>query len=59
MTFAYRSSCYLFYGFTQLNAVNAELELEESVSELMTSHEVHGRGDLVWKIEGKVVKIVF
>ncbi len=43
MTFAYRSTC-----FTPLNMVYSELELEESMSELMTGHEVHGGGDLVW-----------
>jgi hypothetical protein len=43
MTFAYGSTCY----FAPLNTVYAELELEESVSELMTGHEVHDRGDLV------------
>ncbi len=57
LTFAYRSMCYLFYGFPPLNTIYAEFELEESVSELMTGHEVHERGDLVWKIEGKVVKV--
>jgi hypothetical protein len=45
MTFAYHSTCY----FAPLNAVYAELELEESVSELMTGHEVHSGGDLDWK----------
>jgi hypothetical protein len=54
MTFAYSSTCY----FPPLNAVYAELELEESVSELMTGHEVHDGGDLDWKIEGKVVKVL-
>jgi hypothetical protein len=53
MTFAYRSTCYLFYAFTPLNMVHAELELEESMSELMTCHEVHDGGDLGWKMEGK------
>ncbi len=47
MAFDYHSTCYLFYGFTPLNTVFAELELEESMSELMTDHEVHDRGNLV------------
>jgi hypothetical protein len=58
MTFAYRSTCYLFYGFPPLNTVYVELELEETVSELMTCHEVHDGGDLVWKMEGKKLKEV-
>jgi hypothetical protein len=41
MTFAYRSTCY----FAPLNRVHAKLQLEESVSELMTGHEVHDRGE--------------
>jgi hypothetical protein len=53
LTFAYRSTCYLFYSFTQLNMVYSELELEESMTELMTSQEVHGGGDLVWKIHSR------
>jgi hypothetical protein len=44
--------CYLFYDFTPLSTVYTELELEEPVSELMTGHEVHEGGDLVWKMEG-------
>jgi hypothetical protein len=50
--------CYLFYSFSPLNTVNSELELEESVSELMTGHEVHDGGDKVLKIEGKLVKVL-
>jgi hypothetical protein len=52
MTCAYRSTCY----FTPLNTVHAELELEESVSELMTGHEVHEGGNLVSEMEGKKFK---
>jgi hypothetical protein len=59
MTFAHHSICYLFYCFTPLNAVYAELELEESMSELMIGQEVHDMGDLVCKIEEKVVKVLF
>jgi hypothetical protein len=44
---------YLLYCSTPLNTVYAEPELEESVSELMTGHEVHGRSDLVWKIHSR------
>ncbi len=55
MICAYRFTCY----FTPLNTDYAELELEESMSVLMTGQEVHDRGDLVWKIEGKVVKVLF
>ncbi len=51
--------CYLFYIFTPLNTVYAELELEESVSELMIGHEVHNRVGLGWKIEGKILKVIF
>jgi hypothetical protein len=40
MIFAYRSTCY----FAPLNMVYAELELEESVSELMAVKEVRGWG---------------
>jgi hypothetical protein len=43
------SSHVLFiYGFTPLNTIYAELELEKSVSELMTGQEVHARSDLVF-----------
>ncbi len=59
LTLSYRVMCYLFYDITQLNMVYAKLELEESVSELMIGQELHDRGDLVWKIEGKVVKVLF
>jgi hypothetical protein len=44
------------YCFTPLNTVHAKLELEESMPELMTGQEVHNRGDLVWKKEGKKFK---
>jgi hypothetical protein len=54
MTLAYH---YLLYGFTPLNSVYAKLQLDESVSELMTALEVNGWGGLVWKIKGKVVKV--
>ncbi len=47
----YPSPCYLFYGFTPLST--AEFELEESMSELMTGHEVHDGGHLIWKMEGR------
>jgi hypothetical protein len=40
-TFDYHSTCY----FPPLNTIYAEFELEESMSELMTGHEVHDRGD--------------
>jgi hypothetical protein len=40
-TFSFCSTCY----FAPLNTVDAELELEEPVSELMTGHEVHEGGD--------------
>jgi hypothetical protein len=33
------------WGFPPLNTVYTELELDESVPELMTVHEVHNRGD--------------
>ncbi len=58
-TFAYRSIFYLFYGFTPLDTVYTELKLEESMSELMIGQEVHNRVGLVWKIEGKIVNVLF
>jgi hypothetical protein len=54
MTFAYRFTCY----FAPLNTVHAKLELEESVSELMTGHEVHDSVGLVLIIEAQVVKVL-